>query len=265
MDSVVAVAGEAITDMVPAGADGVFRAAPGGSPANVAVGLARLDVPARMLARLLRRRAGTPAARAPRAATASTCRTPSPRRSRRRWRSSPCSPTARPPTTSGSTARPTGSGPTTSCRRPGRCGGAARRLARPDHAAGRCGAAPARRPRRGDGHGDLRPERPASADGSAGRGARSSSTRCSRSPTSSRPATRTSRGWSPDRARRRWPPPGSGHGPALVVVTRGGDGALAVGSSQRPGRAAGCAGRRRRHGGRRGLVHERAAGGPGPP
>jgi fructokinase len=50
--AVVAVAGEAITDMVPAGADGLFRAAPGGSPANVAVGLARLDVPARMLARL---------------------------------------------------------------------------------------------------------------------------------------------------------------------------------------------------------------------
>ncbi len=52
MDSVVAVAGEVITDLVPAGADGMFRAAPGGSPANVAVGLARLDVPARMLARL---------------------------------------------------------------------------------------------------------------------------------------------------------------------------------------------------------------------
>ena len=49
---VVAVAGEAITDMVPAGADGLFRAAAGGSPANVAVGLARLEVPARMLARL---------------------------------------------------------------------------------------------------------------------------------------------------------------------------------------------------------------------
>jgi fructokinase len=48
----VAVAGEVITDLVPAGAEGVFRAAPGGSPANVAVGLARLDVPARMLARL---------------------------------------------------------------------------------------------------------------------------------------------------------------------------------------------------------------------
>ena len=52
MDTVVAVAGEVITDMVPAGEDGVFRAAPGGSPANVAVGLARLDVHARMLARL---------------------------------------------------------------------------------------------------------------------------------------------------------------------------------------------------------------------
>lgn len=51
-NSVVAVAGEAITDMVPAGSDGLFRAAPGGSPFNVAVGLARLEVPVRMLARL---------------------------------------------------------------------------------------------------------------------------------------------------------------------------------------------------------------------
>jgi len=49
---VVAVAGEAITDLVPAGEEGLFRAAPGGSPANVAVGLARLAVPVRMLARL---------------------------------------------------------------------------------------------------------------------------------------------------------------------------------------------------------------------
>jgi len=49
---VVAVAGEVITDLVPAGEDGLFRAAPGGSPANVAVGLARLEVPVRMLARL---------------------------------------------------------------------------------------------------------------------------------------------------------------------------------------------------------------------
>jgi fructokinase len=49
---VVAVAGEVITDLVPAGTDGLFRAAPGGSPANVAVGLARLEVPARLLARL---------------------------------------------------------------------------------------------------------------------------------------------------------------------------------------------------------------------
>lgn len=50
--AVVAVAGETITDLVPAGEDGLFRAAPGGSPANVAVGLARLDVPVRMLVRL---------------------------------------------------------------------------------------------------------------------------------------------------------------------------------------------------------------------
>ena len=38
-------------DMVPAGG-GLFEAAPGGSPANVAVALARLDVPVRLLARL---------------------------------------------------------------------------------------------------------------------------------------------------------------------------------------------------------------------
>jgi fructokinase len=48
----VAVAGEVITDLVPTGSDGDFHAAPGGSPANVAVGLARLGVPVRMLARL---------------------------------------------------------------------------------------------------------------------------------------------------------------------------------------------------------------------
>jgi fructokinase len=49
---VVAVAGEALVDFVPAGGPGVFRAAPGGSPANVAVGLARLQVPTRLLARI---------------------------------------------------------------------------------------------------------------------------------------------------------------------------------------------------------------------
>jgi fructokinase len=49
---VVAVAGEALVDFVPGGGPGVFRAAPGGSPANVAVGLARLDVPTRLLARI---------------------------------------------------------------------------------------------------------------------------------------------------------------------------------------------------------------------
>jgi fructokinase len=49
---VVAVAGEALVDFVPAGEPGVFRAAPGGSPANVAVGLARQEVPTRLLARI---------------------------------------------------------------------------------------------------------------------------------------------------------------------------------------------------------------------
>ncbi|HEV2871707.1 MAG TPA: PfkB family carbohydrate kinase, partial [Actinomycetota bacterium] len=49
---VVAVAGEALVDFVPGGGDGLFRAAPGGSPANVAVGLARQEVPTRLLARI---------------------------------------------------------------------------------------------------------------------------------------------------------------------------------------------------------------------
>jgi fructokinase len=49
---VIAVAGEALVDFVPAGRDGLFEAAPGGSPANVAVGLARLGVETRLLARL---------------------------------------------------------------------------------------------------------------------------------------------------------------------------------------------------------------------
>jgi fructokinase len=49
---VVAVAGEALVDLVPAPVGGYFEIAPGGSPANVALGLARLGVPARLLARL---------------------------------------------------------------------------------------------------------------------------------------------------------------------------------------------------------------------
>ena len=49
---VVAVAGEALVDLVPAPVGGYFEIAPGGSPANVAVGLARLGVPARLLARI---------------------------------------------------------------------------------------------------------------------------------------------------------------------------------------------------------------------
>jgi fructokinase len=51
-NGVVAVAGEALVDLVPAPVGGYFEIAPGGSPANVALGLARLGVPARLLARL---------------------------------------------------------------------------------------------------------------------------------------------------------------------------------------------------------------------
>lgn len=51
-DGVVAVAGEALVDMVPAPGGEYFEIAPGGSPANVAVALSRLGVPARLLARI---------------------------------------------------------------------------------------------------------------------------------------------------------------------------------------------------------------------
>jgi fructokinase len=51
-NGIVAVAGEALVDMVPAPVGEYFEAAPGGSPANVAVALARLGVPARLLARI---------------------------------------------------------------------------------------------------------------------------------------------------------------------------------------------------------------------
>lgn len=49
---IVAVAGEALVDLVPAPVNSYFEFAPGGSPANVAVGLSRLGVGARMLARI---------------------------------------------------------------------------------------------------------------------------------------------------------------------------------------------------------------------
>lgn len=55
----VAVAGEALVDLVPAPVPGYYEMSPGGSPANVAVALARLGVPARMLARLAQDPLGT--------------------------------------------------------------------------------------------------------------------------------------------------------------------------------------------------------------
>lgn len=47
----VAVIGETLIDLLPLGGD-EYKAVPGGSPANVAVGLARLGVPVRMAARI---------------------------------------------------------------------------------------------------------------------------------------------------------------------------------------------------------------------
>lgn len=49
---VVAVVGEALVDFVQPGPEPLFEAFVGGSPANVAVGLARLGVPARLAARI---------------------------------------------------------------------------------------------------------------------------------------------------------------------------------------------------------------------
>jgi fructokinase len=53
------VAGEALVDMVPAPVGGYFELAPGGSPANVALGLSRLGVPTRLLARIAHDMLGT--------------------------------------------------------------------------------------------------------------------------------------------------------------------------------------------------------------
>ncbi|MFW5899139.1 MAG: PfkB family carbohydrate kinase, partial [Jiangellaceae bacterium] len=47
----IVVAGEALIDLVSE-PDGRYRAVPGGSPANVAVGLARLGAPTQLLARI---------------------------------------------------------------------------------------------------------------------------------------------------------------------------------------------------------------------
>jgi fructokinase len=51
-DVTVTVIGEAIVDLIPAGPPRTFQAVPGGSPYNVAVGLARLGYHATLMARL---------------------------------------------------------------------------------------------------------------------------------------------------------------------------------------------------------------------
>ncbi|GAA1823651.1 carbohydrate kinase [Luedemannella flava] len=48
----IVVCGEALIDLVPAAGNGLFLARPGGGPTNVAVGLGRLGVAVRLLARL---------------------------------------------------------------------------------------------------------------------------------------------------------------------------------------------------------------------
>jgi fructokinase len=55
---VVAVIGEALVDLVPNGPDGGYRASPGGSPFNVAVGLARLGNRTSLMARFAHDRYG---------------------------------------------------------------------------------------------------------------------------------------------------------------------------------------------------------------
>ncbi|WP_457629916.1 carbohydrate kinase family protein [Oceanithermus sp.] len=50
----IAVLGEALVDLLPAGRPGLWRARPGGSPANVALGLGRLEVPVRFVGGLSR-------------------------------------------------------------------------------------------------------------------------------------------------------------------------------------------------------------------
>ncbi|WP_457632436.1 PfkB family carbohydrate kinase [Oceanithermus desulfurans] len=50
----IAVLGEALVDLLPAGRPGLWRAQAGGSPANVALGLGRLGVPARFYGGLSR-------------------------------------------------------------------------------------------------------------------------------------------------------------------------------------------------------------------
>jgi fructokinase len=54
----VAVIGEALVDLVPNGPDGGYRASPGGSPFNVAVGLARLGNRTSLMARFAHDRYG---------------------------------------------------------------------------------------------------------------------------------------------------------------------------------------------------------------
>ena len=107
----VAVVGEALIDLVPGSGPAEFVARPGGSPYNVAIGLARLGVADLTVRPAGRQRVRTAAAFARARFGYLDCRSPRPRRNRPPWPSSASIPRRARPTTSTSTARPTGNGP----------------------------------------------------------------------------------------------------------------------------------------------------------
>ena len=110
--SVITVCGETVADLV-AQPDGDYRAYPGGSPANVALALARLGEADDLRGPPRAGRVRAPHARPPHSPTGSTRAISSRPRSPRPSPSSPSTTSGGRRMTSGPTARPTGSGPTT--------------------------------------------------------------------------------------------------------------------------------------------------------
>jgi fructokinase len=225
-DGIVVVAGEALVDMVPAPVPGYFELAPGGSPANVAVGLARLGVRARLLARIADDMLG--------------------RRIREHLAGNAVeldhAVLATEQTSLALVAVGTDGGASYDFRvhgtadwhvdrgRAGGCAGraGARRalgLARADHPAGRRRASGPAGPGRRDRHRQLRPELPADAHGCpggrAGRGARGARRRRRGEGQRGGPGVAVP-GAGPEAVVEDW----LGRGPAIVAVTLGGDGVL---------------------------------------
>jgi len=113
----VTVIGEALIDLVPGEAPLAYRATPGGSPYNVAIGLARLGQDTTLMARLADNAFGR--ILRDRAVAEGIDLDAAPHTSEPTTLAVVCLDAAgTPATTSTSTARPTGSGP---LRRPGAC------------------------------------------------------------------------------------------------------------------------------------------------